>query len=428
MMSNFSFPKTCLRDSSGNALVGAKLYFFEVGTTTLKNTYQDYALTVPNTNPVLTGSDGFTPPVFLAADGYKIMATDADDVALAGYSCDEYWPSNIPSTALIEALSNSSAPAILATNTSTGPAISSVSTGSGPSIEITPNTGPAITITDASSLTSSAERMSAQAAPTAVGYVGDRYTDSQGRVRTCRVTGTPGTFKAIGALQTRQVLTASSGTYTTPAGVTAIDVTNVAGGGGGGGSTAAGSIYRLAAGAGGASGGVSRKLILAPAASYAFTVGSGGTAGNGTTPTNGGAGGDTTFDSATVVAKGGGGGATGSYIVSNANSDSAAKGGSPASSGAAGDVTTYGSPGGNAFCLSAIAEVGGSGSFVHIHAGNGASSSFGCGGHAAYGFGVVGAGVAASGHGAGGSGASSANANANGGAGSAGCIIVDEYY
>jgi hypothetical protein len=135
-MSNFSFPKTCIRDASGNALVGAKLYFFEVGTTTPKDTYQDYELTVANTNPVITGSDGFTPPIFAVADGYKIVATDADDVALPGYSHDEYWPSIVESSGVINVTSNSSTPALTATNTGSGPGAKIVNSGTGHALEV----------------------------------------------------------------------------------------------------------------------------------------------------------------------------------------------------------------------------------------------------------------------------------------------------
>ena len=130
-MSNFDFAKLRVCDALGNGLVGAKLYFYEVGTTTPKDTYQDYDLATPNTNPVVTDANGFTPPVFLAADGYKIVATDADDVALAGYSCDEYWPSRPESSGKISATSGDSDPALLGTNTSSGPGVKAVSSGTG---------------------------------------------------------------------------------------------------------------------------------------------------------------------------------------------------------------------------------------------------------------------------------------------------------
>jgi hypothetical protein len=130
-MSNFNFPKLRVCDANGNGLVGAKLYFFEVGTTTPKDTYQDYDLVTPNTNPVVTVANGFTPPVFLAADGYKIVATDVDDVALAGYSCDEYWPSRNESSGKISATSGDTDPAVLGTNTSSGPGVKAVSSGTG---------------------------------------------------------------------------------------------------------------------------------------------------------------------------------------------------------------------------------------------------------------------------------------------------------
>ena len=85
---------------------------------------------------------------------------------------------------------------------------------------------------------------------------------------------------ALGILPpTRQVFTtAGSGTYTTPAGCTAIIVEVVGAGGGGGG--AEGNATQASAGTGGGSGSYCSKLIAGPAATYAYTVGTGGNGGN----------------------------------------------------------------------------------------------------------------------------------------------------
>jgi hypothetical protein len=40
-------------DSSGNTISGAQLFFYEVGTSTKKDTYSDSAKTLLNANPVL---------------------------------------------------------------------------------------------------------------------------------------------------------------------------------------------------------------------------------------------------------------------------------------------------------------------------------------------------------------------------------------
>lgn len=45
-------------DSNGAPLAGGSVYFYVVGTTTPKTTYQNQALTVPNTNPVVLNAAG----------------------------------------------------------------------------------------------------------------------------------------------------------------------------------------------------------------------------------------------------------------------------------------------------------------------------------------------------------------------------------
>lgn len=45
-------------DANGAPLAGGQVYFYEPGTTTPKNTWQDYGLTVLNTNPVVLNAAG----------------------------------------------------------------------------------------------------------------------------------------------------------------------------------------------------------------------------------------------------------------------------------------------------------------------------------------------------------------------------------
>lgn len=45
-------------DLNGQPMSGGSVYFYEVGTTTPKTTYQDSALSVPNTNPVILNAAG----------------------------------------------------------------------------------------------------------------------------------------------------------------------------------------------------------------------------------------------------------------------------------------------------------------------------------------------------------------------------------
>lgn len=45
-------------DGNGAPLAGGSVYFYVVGTTTPKTTYQDQALSTPNTNPVVLDAAG----------------------------------------------------------------------------------------------------------------------------------------------------------------------------------------------------------------------------------------------------------------------------------------------------------------------------------------------------------------------------------
>lgn len=69
-------------DGNGDPLPGSKLDFFENGTTTPKDTFTTAALTVSNSNPVITDSDGRVPAIFL--DGvYTARLSTAADVIIA---------------------------------------------------------------------------------------------------------------------------------------------------------------------------------------------------------------------------------------------------------------------------------------------------------------------------------------------------------
>lgn len=79
-MSRYSNPQPQYFDDAGEPLAGGKLYFYESGTSTLKDTFSDASLAVANTNPVLLDGDGrISLNVFL--DGsYKVRLTTASDV------------------------------------------------------------------------------------------------------------------------------------------------------------------------------------------------------------------------------------------------------------------------------------------------------------------------------------------------------------
>lgn len=67
-------------DANGIPLPGAKLYAYDAGTTTPKDTYSSYLLSTPNSNPVVADSGGLFGAVWQALEGrYKFVLKDADD-------------------------------------------------------------------------------------------------------------------------------------------------------------------------------------------------------------------------------------------------------------------------------------------------------------------------------------------------------------
>jgi hypothetical protein len=69
-------------DSSGNPLVGGKLYFYQSGSSTIeKETFADVDESIGNSNPVLLGADGRSPNVF-GSGSYRVILTNKDDVQI----------------------------------------------------------------------------------------------------------------------------------------------------------------------------------------------------------------------------------------------------------------------------------------------------------------------------------------------------------
>jgi hypothetical protein len=68
-------------DDAGAPLGSGKLYFYESGTTTLKNTYADINLTIANTNPVILTAAGRQPNIFFNGNAKGIL-TDKNDVQI----------------------------------------------------------------------------------------------------------------------------------------------------------------------------------------------------------------------------------------------------------------------------------------------------------------------------------------------------------
>ena len=249
--------------------------------------------------------------------------------------------------------------------------------------------------------------------------------DSSGPINlhgTTTVNGTAeGALVGPGVFAARQVLTASSGTYTPTTGTRRVIFYMCAAGGGGGGAKGVTGTAAWGAGAGGGASGECIEKRIDPGALItggAYANGTGGTGGT-TTPGNGGTGGDDTIviQGTTYTAKGGPGG-----IAATASSTA----GSVIKAG--GEVNTAGSAGdaiGGQSGLPGIG-IGGGAAAGSQTGGNGGSSWFGNGG---VGNTSGSASKAGGGNGAGGAGASSASTSGvAGGAGSAGLIIVDEYY
>jgi len=111
-----------------------------------------------------------------------------------------------------------------------------------------------------------------------------------------------------------QFLTASSGTYTTPAGARALIVQAIGGGGAGG-------CSNISAGASaGEAGSYGELIITSPSASYSYAIGAGGSACTAGTGTSGGAGSATTFGTSLLSCPGGNGGSPGGSGNNNGNS------------------------------------------------------------------------------------------------------------
>src|SRR5690348_5762721 len=77
MAYRFINPQPVYSDGNGDPLNGGKLYFYSIGTSTLKDTYTTSALSVANTNPLVLDSSGRpTDEVWLNGD-YRIKLTDS---------------------------------------------------------------------------------------------------------------------------------------------------------------------------------------------------------------------------------------------------------------------------------------------------------------------------------------------------------------
>jgi len=75
-MSNYLTPNLRAVDNDGVPISGAKLYFYETGTSTPLATYSDEALTSANSNPVVADANGFFDRIYLQDQEYRVVYTD----------------------------------------------------------------------------------------------------------------------------------------------------------------------------------------------------------------------------------------------------------------------------------------------------------------------------------------------------------------
>lgn len=69
-------------DTSGNTIAGGQLEFFELGTTTLLDTFVESTLSTANTNPVVADGNGRFPEIWLQDDPYTVRLLGADGTVI----------------------------------------------------------------------------------------------------------------------------------------------------------------------------------------------------------------------------------------------------------------------------------------------------------------------------------------------------------
>jgi len=76
-MSRINLPFTQHSDDAGKPLINGQLHFYEVGTATLKDTFADASLTIPNSNPVLLSGSGREPNIY-GSGTYRATLSDSE--------------------------------------------------------------------------------------------------------------------------------------------------------------------------------------------------------------------------------------------------------------------------------------------------------------------------------------------------------------
>jgi len=77
-MARFGDLDTQYFDDAGDPLVNGKIYFYESGTTTLKDTFADINQSIPNTNPVILTASGRQPNIFFNGTAKAVLVSNSD--------------------------------------------------------------------------------------------------------------------------------------------------------------------------------------------------------------------------------------------------------------------------------------------------------------------------------------------------------------
>jgi len=99
MAGRYFTPRSTALDASGDPEAGAKLYFYETGTSTPLDTYSDDGLTSANANPVVADSAGRFGEIFLKDQDYKVVLKTSADVTV--WTADPVRAAEPTSTAVI---------------------------------------------------------------------------------------------------------------------------------------------------------------------------------------------------------------------------------------------------------------------------------------------------------------------------------------